>query len=291
MYITGLKSIVEALNTDGYRDITIRNNINDNLLRGYNLRIGTNPMRSFYRQRIKESPLDDLIIEIDRTQEIPLKEYLNELIKEFNISRPKSDMTEWLPYKITAVNYNPGSNTICVENSDIKVCIECRKSGLPYSTETYKKLINFYSFLEENVIDRERSCVDYLNRSAVIVFNAYALGKLSETQKIQLLIEYNSLLNYGQKKHKSYSVPVTPYILYNPEEICVGLWDLQHDKALSAINVADYKYDPNYIKMKIEILLQGLVSEEYNIDEKEVAVINHLMVNGIDLGRTKVYKQ
>ena len=57
-----------------------------------------------------------------------------------------------------------------------------------------------------------------------------------------------------------------------------------------AINVADYKYDPNYIKMKIEILLQGLVSEEYNIDEKEVAVINHLIVNGIDLGRTKVYK-
>ena len=42
--------------------------------------------------------------------------------------------------------------------------------------------------------------------------------------------------------------------------------------------------------MKIEILLQGLVSEEYNIDEKEVAVINHLIVNGIDLGRTKVYK-
>ena len=76
MYITGLKSIVEALNTDGYRDITVRNNVNDNVLHGYNLRIGTNPMRSFYRQRIKESPLDDLFIEVDRTQEIPLKEYL-----------------------------------------------------------------------------------------------------------------------------------------------------------------------------------------------------------------------
>lgn len=267
-----LQKIIDDIEKQGFNKFVMTNNITDEKILGYKLKTTTKPNLNIFDYHTNEYAKQELCLELDRTQDLVLQNFANEIAFRSNMEMCKKvkGQTKWL--KTISVSYVLRNDTIIISYGDVRFDIECQKeSGRNYNSDSFPD--DFYGFdlYDIKYLDYENSLIDGSKTYAVI--DTYKLGVLSDNQIEKLKLEYIDLLNCDKDiksindeyEAKKYKRSASPYCMYNEEHkrYYIGLWDNLNQKPLSSYSIQQYKYKVEHIKSKIKALCDEVY--KYNV--------------------------
>jgi hypothetical protein len=276
-----VQDIINIIQTEGYNQFEMINNMNKNRVIGNKIKLTNNPvirLSDYKSTRYHKAPV--LCLELDRTQDLILQEYASDLATYENIKRARDSMYNWITCQSFKCAFSKDIDTFALKYGDIVINIKCKKTNryTYLETESYPprstyNLTEIIGMLDPAYFDETNSFIDDKDRIFVLI-NTYALGKFDMNQVTQLQLEYHDLLN----NTGTYNRSATPYIMYDsPNKQCfLGLWSLQEHRPLSKIKAENYKYRPEYIIPKIK-------ESCIEFKNREVLSIEDFNVFGIEL--------
>lgn len=263
-----LQKAISRIEEQGFNKFIMTNNITDEKILGYRLKMTTRPNYNYFNCAIEEYTEKQLCIELDRTQDLVFQEFANKLAFQKNMHLKKK--ITW--FKTLPVSYISSSNILVFNFGDVKLKIECQKDdNRKYDYHRFSDNLWGFGFFDIKYLDYENSLID--NSKIYAVIDTYKLGKLSDTQISKLKLEYIDLLNCAKEiknlndeyNAKKYNRSSSPFCMYDEEnkQCYIGLWDNSNKKPLSLYPTEKYKYRIEYIDNKIKELCDEVYT--YNI--------------------------
>lgn len=262
-----LQKIICDIEEQGFNKFIMTNNITDEKILGYKLKMITKPNLNIFSYDIVEYTEKELCFELDRTQDLVLRRFANELASQGNVERFKigKEQTGWL--KTLPITFVLRSDTIIIRFGDVKFDIQCQKdSNRIYNTNSFSDNLDSTGLFNLKYLDYCNSLID--ESKTYVVIDTYKLGLLSDVQTEELKLEYIDLLNCAKEiktlddecKAIKYKRSASPYCMYDEEskQCYIGLWDNLSQKPLSSYPIQQYKY-----KVDIKPQIKELCDEVY----------------------------
>lgn len=251
----------------------------------HNLRVGSNPKLPdySYRRNVKMYE-DDLLIEIDPTHELVLRELAFQTWQKVIPLKNRIDKNREIDWGTSNLKEFFGrGNSMTFVYDDFKIRIEMRKGVIrPKSPEDLRFTLS--TLLNKAYIDNVLSFIDPATKDVMIAFDLYKMGTPNDKQLAELKFVCFSLFNYGRDIALTYSGAVIPYIRYEREKdkSYIGLLSGERVRIISKFDLREYK-DGELYEQAHDLI------KEWAQEHSKIGEIEHFIVFGSDIGSTDVF--